>query len=87
MYSFDDFIEITKDWNKGKNKSIEHWYDDSNDRLLKIPGKPIRYEETPLTGLIGFKGKDIVNAIKLKNPDRNTAEYTRQYFHLKLNKK
>ena len=90
LYSFDDFKEITKDWNKGKNKSIERWYDEYNDRLLKIPGKPIRYEETPLTGLIGFKGRDKVNAIKLNlypTGGLNSAEYTRQYFPLKSNKK
>lgn len=67
LLSLDEFIKVTSGWNRGR-KSIHEWYEEYKNKFFHQPGTTITYDESPLTGFIGFKSKDKVKAIKSLQP-------------------
>ena len=80
------FINISSGW--GTNGlSLERNYDTFKRLYFQQPGTTIAYTEQPFTGLIGFKGKNKVAAIKALQPTLKETTTQVNSFPLKQNKK
>ena len=80
------FINISSGW--GTNGlSLERNYDTFKRLYFQQPGTTIAYTEQPFTGLIGFKGKNKVAAIKALQPTLKETTTQGNSFPLKQNKK
>ena len=68
LLTFEDFEKLTAEWDKGR-KSLKKWYKEYQDKYFQQPGATIEIPNVELTGLLGFKGKDKIKALKLLNPE------------------
>lgn len=88
------FIPILDGWRQavhafdGREDFVnEKWYELYKTKYFEQPGTTVAYTEQPYSGLIGFKGKNKVAAIKALQPTLKETTTQVNSFPLKQNKK